>query len=145
MNRTRTTVVAILAGAAAQVACGSPTAALGPCETSSTAFSAVPSAFVAVVTKVDYEHATAPGGSQVSNYLLELTILSPADSLVGLFVKRGTPIFARSAAGTHTVVTACAIEVGTIVEIWHDSSIATSSGTPPPNTWYYGTQLVIVR
>jgi len=85
MSRSAVAVLSTLMALAAQWACGSPTSPLGPCETSSKAFSAVAPAFVALVTKVDYEQGIAPGGSEVS-----------------------------------------------------------TSGTPP-NTWYYGTQLVIVR
>jgi hypothetical protein len=130
---------------AAQWACNSPTAPLGPCETSSKTFSGIPPAFGAVVTNVDYEHGIAPGGSEVSNYLLELAMPPAPDPVIGVFVKRGTPIFDRSKAGALAAVTACAIGVGARVEIWHDDAIGTSSGTPPPNTWYYGTQVVIVR
>jgi hypothetical protein len=145
MDRSAVAMLSTLMALATQWACTSPTAPLGPCETSSKTFSAVPPAFVAQVTKVDYEHGIAPGGSEVSNYIFELTTSLTSDPLVGVFVKRGTPIFARSRAGALTAVTACAIEVGTRVEIWHDDAIGTSSGTPPPNTWYNVTQLVIVR
>jgi hypothetical protein len=133
--------IAALAG----FACSEPTAPAN-CFQATASFSPTTPDFVARVSQVTYESGATPAGGEMSQFAVWLAVAPHTDPNAGIILFRSTPVFERVGTGAVRPAAACSVNVGDMLEVWHDFRWAFGAAEAPPgDTLYFPTQIVIRR
>lgn len=138
-------VATILVAAVISAAC-SDTTAPANCFRTTASFAATTPDFVARVSQVTYESGATPAGGQMSQFAVWLTVAPHTDPNAGIILSRTTPVFERVGTGAVRPAAACTVNVGDMLEVWHDFRWAVGAAEAPPgDTLYFPTKIVIRR
>lgn len=127
-------------GAACKNAAGPQT-----CGGSTATYSSTAPNFLATVSQVTFESGWTPAGFYLRQYDLWLARPPATTPDAGLVLIESIPVFERAQDGTLTRTTACAINVGDILDVWYRGWALGAVQAPPGDTTYFATQVVIHR